>query len=160
LSAIKNEKKRLVATLLTLCLLTLTLTVATNSKATDYINVNWGHMLNPDPYDEEYLDQVAVCGIVTDFMSNKAGWTSWNAYHTYTTSGYLNSSIDYRQANDVWAHDFWVGDFYPTMQSGAIHYNFYGEGGNNIHDYSLYYRTGYPYSKQHFTFIWTCASEM
>jgi len=86
----------------------------------------------------------------------------------------------------VWASDFWVGDFYGDKQTGSnwrweyipvwdgfgyiwqwvymydepvaesLHYNFYGEGGDHIHDDVLYDWTG-PVSVQHLTFIWTCA---
>lgn len=146
--------------LLLVLMLTITLTLTTNATATEYLNVNWGHMLSIEGgYLNEYNAEVGACGVITDFMSNKAGWTSWNAYHNYTTSGYLQQTIVYRQQHDTWAHDFWVGDFYPEMTSGTLHYNFYGEGfgSNNIHDHGVYAWTDWPYSKQHFTFIWTCA---
>ena len=49
--------------------------------------------------------------------------------------------------------------FYPDVYRGTMHCNFYGEGygSNNIYDYRIYAWTDWPYSKQHFTFIWTCA---
>ncbi len=153
----KMKKNRVIATTLTLSLLALTLTLTINANATQYINVNWGHMLNPDPYSDEYQAEAAACSIITSFMSNKAGWSSSNYYNTYSTSGNLYSQIWYRQQNDVWAHDFWVGDFYPTSEYGAIHYNFYGENGYDVHDKNVYTWTASPYSKQRFTFIWTCA---
>ncbi len=136
---------------------TLTFTFATNANATDYRNSVWGHMLNPYLPVGEFTVQWSACQMVSSLMDSKYGWTSTNYYSTPTTSGNLYSEISSRQSSDVWAHDFWVGDFYPSVVSGTIHYNFYGHNSQHIHDYDLYTWTSSPYSKQHFSFIWTCA---
>jgi hypothetical protein len=40
-----------------------------------------------------------------------AGWQTWNAYGEDTTGSNLYTTLSYRQNHDVYASDFWVGDF-------------------------------------------------
>ena len=156
-----------------------------------YLNVNGGHMA-PGSGDPELSRERDACVAVANWFVNCPGWDSWYAYGEDTTASNLQNTIVWRQQHDVWAADFWVGDFYPELWTGqsmqwgwklvwneelqeyvweyvydwfpddslkTLHYNFYGENGgsNNIHDNDLLYWTNWPYSKQHFTFIWTCA---
>ncbi len=187
----KKVRIAVTITLLVLSLLLTSMQIIGNAGATYYLNANWGHMA-PGSGDPELSREEDACEAVNNRFANEAGWNSWYAYGTSTTSSNLQNTIVWRQQNDVWATDFWVGDFYPSMVTGlslqwgwkyvwneeqqqyvweyvydwfeddslkTLHYNFYGEGGgsNNIHDDSIFYWTDYPYSKQHFTFIWTCA---
>jgi hypothetical protein len=155
----KMKKTRIATISLLLVLLTVTTLVlyAGSAKAANY-NIDWGHWkrTNPDYY-EIYFEQSATYAVKSMF-SYRQGWTSWYVYGGSSTESNLLSTIDYRQQNDVWASDFWVGDFYPTLVDGTMHYLFYGENYDDPMDANLYdHTTTGPYSKQHFTFIWTCA---
>ena len=51
----------------------------------------------------------------------------------------------------------WVFDWFPDPSLQTMHYDFYGTNGDDPHDSYIYGWTNYPYSKQYFTFIGTCA---
>jgi hypothetical protein len=165
-------------------------------KATQYLNVEWGHLAPPTeehPLDTDELQVESWTVEDVRGLYQWGGWQTWNAYGQDTTGSNLYSTLSYRQNHDVYASDFWVGDFqgvwsgysqqwgwewtwvydpefemylyeyayvydwFPDPSLHTVHYNFYGEGNNNPSDVGIYIQTSWQSSRQHFTFIWTCA---
>jgi hypothetical protein len=186
---IRAKVKMLTKTGIATCILIIALFSSTfsNSVLAVNLNVNWGHQkTNPD-YDEQQYEQAACIDVNQKF--NKPGWYTYYAYGQSSTSSNLQTTIGWRQNNDAWATDFWVGDFFGQSIAGGywvityewqfnwetwqweqveiatfcsdgssiIHYRYYGDQGNNVQDGDLESWTEWPYSKQHFTFSWTCA---
>jgi hypothetical protein len=58
----------------------------------------------------------------------------------------------------MWLEEYaYVYDWFPDPNLHTVHYNFYGESNDNPSDNFIYYQTSWQSSRQHFTFIWTCA---
>lgn len=113
------KKTRIATTSLLLLLLTVTTLMlnARSAEAANY-NIDWGHMKRYMPdYEEMNLEQGA-CFAVKNMFSYRSGWDSWYVYGELSTEPNLLNTIDWRQRNDVWASDFWVGDFYGAYVEG------------------------------------------
>ena len=152
-------------------------------------------MKRDDPNANEVWEENYRAAAIKDLFNYQTGWDAWTAYGSLTDKTHLQNTIVSRQQNDVWATDFWVGDFCPVPIQGqdwvegwywtivwidwlevwypayvygwhwepgqyVIHQSYYGSGidsTQDIKDTDLYAWTNYPYSKQMFTFSWTCS---
>ena len=171
-------------------------------KGTYYYEINWGHLKRVNPDANEAWEENYRCYSITNLFNYQTGWNSWNGYGSLSNKNDVQSTVVWRQQNDVWATDFWVGDFHTNHVNGwyetegwhteyeymwieeyqqwmwwpvevygtywtnypelvhTDHYSFYGSGtdeSQDINDFDLYQWTNYPYSKQMFTFDWTCS---
>jgi hypothetical protein len=114
------KRTRIATVSLPLVLLTLTTLIqyVGSAKATDLYNIDWGHMKRYQPDQTEMYFEANTAFAVKCMFSNRQGWSSWYAYDDLTTAANLFDTIDYRQQNDVWASDFWVGDFFGNYTEG------------------------------------------
>jgi hypothetical protein len=147
----KNDKTYI----LSILILMFTLLAINPAQAANY-NIAWGHQKTIPDYEEQQIEQI-TCQEISNSFQSRSGWNTWNAYGQNSKSSTLQQTISWRQQNDVWATDFWVGDFFGAYVSGTMHYYFYGDQADHVLDTNVYSWTNSPYSKQQFTFIWTCA---
>ncbi len=151
----------MVKTRIAVCSLLLLLSVLItvfNVNVTNATNVavEWGYLnTNPQYYDPVERDyQEDTCLSINNRYNLAGGWSAQDAYWDLTTQSNIIKTIQWRQQNNSWATDFYVGDYIWTTPSGVKHYNLYGNGGY-INDNSIYSETSY--SVQYFSFIWACA---
>lgn len=109
--------------ILLLLLITLTSMLTVRSVKATNINVTWGHLCHTNWDYEEAQFEAPTCQAISNRFYYSGGWSTWNVYSggtgDQTTQNNLINTLVWRQQNNVWATDFWVGDFYPQFEQGG-----------------------------------------
>jgi hypothetical protein len=165
-------QKLVACVFLSLFLLTIFVGVSVNSVSAAKIAMEWGHLnedlqnYNPSRYSSELTWENSVCSTVNSLFAGK-GWACSNSYGASTTRTNVYNVLDnvaYPSNGVTTAATFWVGDFnHPPAPNAPSPYGYFGcytdVANSYVIDYEIYnHATAYGTSKQHFTFMWTCAN--